>query len=215
MDTFACARRKNGRPALSVQWGPFADVGLAAADENRGSRLAQQGIESLSAEEGWGALRSFLIEDQKVVAYMPLDIRQWFDAFPQCVTQKIWEALRRSTKPGTKLSSTNEFLPELRSADGSEREHMVVQRIKEIAAKVLRMDAGEINAYIPFKSLGVDSLMAIEMRNRLESAFEVRLSITVLWTYGSVAELAPAMLERVTERWAEHTLAQVADPDPE
>jgi phthiocerol/phenolphthiocerol synthesis type-I polyketide synthase C len=62
---------------------------------------------------------------------------------------------------------------------------------------VLRLAPGGIDSETPFKALGLDSLMGLELRNRLESAFGLTLSPTLLWTYGSPRALAGALCERV------------------
>src|SRR5690606_41117070 len=55
LDALAHRRRARGLPALSVDWGPWSDVGLAAAREDRGERLAGQGLASLTPAQGVAA----------------------------------------------------------------------------------------------------------------------------------------------------------------
>ncbi len=197
LDALAVARRRRGRPGLSVQWGPFADIGLASADANRGARLAERGMGSFTAPEAWRALTSFLRGDEAVVGYVPLDLRQWFDAYPETAAQKTWQMLRQLAQGGTPTTTGNAFRAELETSQPAGRHDLAETKVRELASRVLRLDAKRIDSETPFKALGLDSLMGLELRNRLEAAFGLKLSPTLLWTYGSSRVLAGVLCERV------------------
>ncbi|MFF3838339.1 SDR family NAD(P)-dependent oxidoreductase [Streptomyces sp. NPDC001930] len=200
MDTLAAARRSRGLPALAVQWGPFADIGLAAADDVRGARLGDRGMNSFPAQEAWTALARFLGQDRQLVGYMPLNARQWFDAYPETAAQKTWQLLRRSAQEGgTGAATGHQFRTLLLAADADARQELVENKVQQIAGHVLRLDPAAIDRATPFKALGLDSLMSLEMRNRLESAFGLKLSPTLLWTYGSSRALAGVLGERLLQ----------------
>ncbi|CAN3978269.1 SDR family NAD(P)-dependent oxidoreductase [Kitasatospora purpeofusca] len=198
MDALAVDRRRRGLPALSVQWGPFSDVGLAAADDNRGARLAERGMAGFSTAEAWRALEGFLGADEQVVAYVPIDLRQYLEAYPDTATLASWSALRELARHGGGGSSAGAaFLAELRGAPQERWPELLEAKVQELAGRVLRLEAGAIDRDTPFKSLGLDSLMGLELRNRLEAAFGLRLSPTLLWTYGSARALSAVLAERL------------------
>ncbi|WP_226931306.1 SDR family NAD(P)-dependent oxidoreductase [Parafrankia sp. CH37] len=235
LDALAVARRRRGRPGLSVQWGPFAEIGLAASEDNRGARLADRGMGSFTAEEAWQALAGYLGAggpdtagqgaagqdtagqdiagqqtagrriagrgaDGQVVAYLRLDLRQWFDSYPDTAALESWSVLRRASRDGTPVGEQgNEFLARLRTSDGDDRRELLEGKVRELASRVLRLDPTAIERDLPFKSLGLDSLMGLEFRNRLESAFGLKLSPTLLWTYGTMRALSGALTERLFE----------------
>ncbi len=200
MDTLAQARRWRGLPALSVQWGPFAAIGLAAEDDGRGARLGERGMDSFPAREAWAALERFLGRDQQVVGYVPLDLRQWFDAYPDTAAQKTWQVLRQAVREGgSSAAGGGEFRSLFASADETARQELVEGRVREIAGRVMRLAPEAIDREAPFKSLGLDSLMSLELRNRLESVFGLRLSPTLLWTYGSTRALSGVLCERLLD----------------
>ncbi|MFE2177619.1 SDR family NAD(P)-dependent oxidoreductase [Kitasatospora sp. NPDC059462] len=198
MDALAVSRRRRGRPALSVQWGPFSDVGLAAAEDNRGNRLAERGMAGFSTGEAWRALEGFLGGDEQVVAYVPIDLRQYLEAYPDAVTLESWSALRELARHGGGGSSAGAaFLAELRAAPEERWPELLEAKVQELAGRVLRLDTGAVDRDTPFKSLGLDSLMGLELRNRLEAAFGLRLSPTLLWTYGTPRALSAVLAERL------------------
>jgi acyl carrier protein len=70
--------------------------------------------------------------------------------------------------------------------------------VREQVGQVLRIDSTRIERRAPFKSLGVDSLMSLEVRNRLETSLGFKLPATLLFTYSTVAVLAEYMLSEIT-----------------
>ncbi|WP_225846210.1 type I polyketide synthase [Streptomyces sp. HPF1205] len=197
LDALAVARRRQGLPGLSVQWGPFSDIGLAAAEGNRGARLEERGMGGFTAREAWQALDAYLAGDREVVGHVRLDLRQWFDSYPDTAGLPSWSVLRASAGREGGAAEGNELLAGLLAADPEERAALLETRVRELAGRVLRLDPGSIDRQSPFKSLGLDSLMGLELRNRLESAFGLKLSPTLLWTYGNVRALAGALAERL------------------
>ncbi|MEO1307761.1 MAG: beta-ketoacyl reductase [Pseudomonadota bacterium] len=200
LDALAHARRARGKPALSVQWGPFADVGLAAADAMRGARLEERGMGSFTTEEAWAALAQFLNAGEAVTGFVPLNLRQWFEAYPDTAALPSWGLLREASKGGTAAGGgAQAFRAELEAASGTEVTELSEAKVRELAGRVLRIDPSSIDGETPFKALGLDSLMGLELRNRLEAAFGLKLSPTLLWTYGNTRAIASVLTERVFE----------------
>jgi phthiocerol/phenolphthiocerol synthesis type-I polyketide synthase C len=198
LDALAAARRRRGRPALSVQWGPFSGIGLAASDARRGARLAERGMAGIADDEAWRALGELLGRDEPVVGYVALDPRRWFDAHPETAAQGTWQALREARADGAAPLAGGAFRAQLEASAAAARRELAEAKVRELASRVLRLDAGQVDGDTPFKALGLDSLMGLELRNRLESAFGLTLSPTLLWTYGNARALAGALCERVT-----------------
>lgn len=196
LDSLAVARRHRGLPALSVQWGPFTDVGLAAADANRGDRLAERGMGGFTTSEAWSVLEELLAADGPVMGYVPLHLRRWFDAYPETAAQPSWELLKRGADGGG--TEGDGFRSELLSTAAEERPALIEAKVRELAGRVLRLEADAVGRRTPFKEMGLDSLMSLELRNRLEVAFGLKLSPTLLWTYGSTDALVPVLNERLT-----------------
>lgn len=197
LDALAVARRRRGRPGLSVQWGPFTEIGLAAHHADRGARLAERGMGGITAAEAWDSLARFLHDDEPVVGYVPLDLRRWFDTYPETAAQNTWQALRRLSQQAGISVTASAFRAQLEASPEADRRALAEAKVRELASRVLRLDLKGIDCETPFKALGLDSLMGLELRNRLESAFGLKLSPTLLWTYGSSRALAAALCERV------------------
>jgi acyl carrier protein len=81
------------------------------------------------------------------------------------------------------------------AASNGERSQIVEGIVRETAARILRLPAARIDARRPLGSLGLDSLMSLELRNRLASQFERTLPATLLWNYPSIAALTAYLLD--------------------
>jgi phthiocerol/phenolphthiocerol synthesis type-I polyketide synthase C len=149
----------------------------------------------VSTGDAWPALVRMLAGDQPVLAYVPLRLRQWFDANPETAALPSWGWLR--TAPGDAPAADTSFLSRLRQAAGPARVELAEAKIREVAARVLCLKPAEVESETPLNALGLDSLTALELRNRLESVFDLRLSPTLLWTYGNTSALARALCDRL------------------
>ncbi|MDC0749537.1 type I polyketide synthase [Polyangium mundeleinium] len=199
LDALSHARRRTGRPATSIHWGPFAEVGLAAVQDNRGKRLSHRGIESLSPAQGLLAFSKLLEHPRAEIGVLRLSVRQWVEYYPQVGDIPFWSELQRDQKATDRPPSSRvSFRSLLERRPAQERLPMLEKHILEHVGQVLRLDITRIDRLASFTSLGMDSLLSLELRNRLESSLGVRLSATLLFTYPNPASLADHLLDRMS-----------------
>lgn len=206
LDALAEERRDRGLPGLSVRWGPFTDAGLAASDERRGERLADRGMGGFSAAQAWLALDRYLGEDRHTASYLRLDPRRWFESYPDTVALPSWSVVRKAAADDASVTGGADALPDrLRAAGPAERPGLIEERVRELAGRVLRLEPAGIDRDALLTSVGIDSLLSIELRNRLEAALGLRLSPTLLWTHRTVRTLAVALAARFNAETTETT----------
>jgi acyl transferase domain-containing protein/acyl carrier protein len=200
LDALAHHRRAAGLPALSVGWGPFSEVGLAAAEARRGQRLAQRGVESLTPEQGLGALGG-LLGRAGSIAVVPFDVRRWLEFHPGAARSRFWSELSApdggpasGASPGRRGAA---ILGALRGAAPGERAGIAERYIGEQVARIAGVDASRLDRARTFGGLGLDSLMGLELRDRLESDLGVKLPATLLFTYPTAAALAAHLLGKL------------------
>lgn len=196
LDALAHRRRREGLPALSVQWGPWADRGLAAADPARGARLADLGLDSLTPEAGIAALDRLLPTKTAVIAAMRFDVRRWRRSAPGATSNPIFAALGDVDRA---LSAEhNAFKSEVAAATPAVRRALLEQCVAAALAGVLRAAPEQIAVTAPFRSLGLDSLMTLEFRRRLEAATGLALTTTIVWNHPTVSALAVYLADRLS-----------------
>ena len=202
LDALAYARRAQGLPAQSINWGPWSEIGAAAG---YGDRFASRGVGSFSPVEGLLALDLLLEADRVQTAVVPFDIEKWRDATPSALRAPLFENLKPAHgERGAEASEKTAHVvrPAIRerlaAAPGSrQRTHVIETWLREQAATVLRLPATRVEVGRPLKTLGFDSLLSVEFRNRLESSLELQLPATLIWNYPTIAQLGPHLLDRL------------------
>nr|QVV57684.1 beta-ketoacyl synthase [Myxococcales bacterium] len=200
LDALSHGRRRAALPGMSIHWGPFAEVGLAAAQESRGKRLSHRGIESLTPAQGLAAFGRLLERPRVELGVLRLAVHQWVEFYPQVAGSPFWSELQRepSATDRPAPSSRMSFRQLLEKRPPAERLVLLERHLLEQVGQVLRLDLARIDRLSSFTSLGMDSLLSLELRNKLESSLGVRLSATLLFTYPNPASLADHLLDRMS-----------------
>jgi NAD(P)-dependent dehydrogenase (short-subunit alcohol dehydrogenase family)/acyl carrier protein len=200
LDGLAHYRRARGLCALSINWGAFTEVGLAAAQENRASRLAHRGLRSLAPQEGAEIFSELLSVTDAQVGVLPMDFRHWVSFAPHLASSTLLSELTRAARPASR--GDRELRAALLEAPEEARRAQLIRYVVEQVAQVTRLDPNQIDANTAFKSLGIDSLMGLELRNRLEAALGLKLSATLIWNYPNATALG------------QHLSTKLAPPSP-
>jgi acyl transferase domain-containing protein/NAD(P)-dependent dehydrogenase (short-subunit alcohol dehydrogenase family)/acyl carrier protein len=198
LDALAHQRRSEQRCALSINWGPWSEVGLAAAQANRGERLALLGLESLSPAQGIAALERVLREPVAQIGVMPLHLERWFRAFALAAEIPLLADLAEGTSSASAPPAESEVAREIRALESEQaRLRRLDAWLREQIGLVLKMDPKRIDADRSVGELGFDSLMALELKNRLETGLGITLSATLLFNHPTLKALVPALARRM------------------
>ncbi|NUP43851.1 MAG: SDR family NAD(P)-dependent oxidoreductase, partial [Streptomyces sp.] len=226
LDALADQRRARGRTATSVVWGiwdPEGGAGMAANLVEE--QLRGRGIPFMRPATALTALGQVLADGPAVELVTAVDWDRFAPVFTSARPSPfigdladVRTALAEETapRPGTEggTSSLRERLTPLAPA---ERDRLLTDLVREHAAAVLGHDTADaVQPDRAFRELGFDSLTAVEMRNRLNTATGLRLPVTVLFDYASATTLARHMREELLGPDAPATALPAhvaADPD--
>ncbi|WP_375772897.1 SDR family NAD(P)-dependent oxidoreductase [Archangium gephyra] len=200
LDALAQHRHAAGLPGLSISWGPFSEVGLAAAREVRGERLQDRGMASMSTQASEASLAGILVRDEPWVGVVSLDVGRWLDFYPTLSASAFFGDLIGSVAASAATSAGHAqqaLAARLRATPGQLRIAQLEGLVRHQLAKVLQCRPEAIPAQAAFTSLGLESLTGLELRNRLEKETGLRLPATLIWTHGTLASLARELLERL------------------
>lgn len=197
MDTLAAQRRIQGRPALSVSWGPWAEVGMAATLERR--RWTKQGMEPIVPEQGVQVLDQALRRATTHLTVLPID---WAVFLRSSNQPPLLAEIARETQAKSKVKSTAAtepmLLQKLAEASPDQHRHIVIDHIRDQARMVFGLSPDyPIDQRQSFNELGLDSLMAVELRNALNNSVKSSLPATLLFDYPTMETLADYLIQDV------------------
>ncbi|WP_369172971.1 type I polyketide synthase [Streptomyces sp. R28] len=198
LDALAQDRRARGLTATSVSWGPWADGGMA---EGTSGELSRRGLSVMAPEAAIGALHQALADDATLLTVADVDWQRFAPAFtvrrPSPLlgeladVQKVLERDHDDADGGRGGDAAAELRARLAQANESQQNRILLELVRTEAADVLgHATADAVRPRRGFVELGFDSLMAVEVRNRLARHTGLRLSTTLLFDFPSPAALA-------------------------
>jgi len=189
LDEFIAWRRSRGLPGLSVNWGPWAGGGMAAVQNADG--LAHSGIGKLSAEQAFAGLEHALQNPKAQVGVLTADWAQFALRHPAVAFIReladLSDGIKAKSAAAPKVPNLSMGLTELPMP---QRERSLRIFLSDHVRSVLGMTAGEpLASDKGFTELGMDSLMSLELKNRLQQALDTPLPSTLIFKYPSIDDL--------------------------
>ena len=195
LEVLARRRKAEGRSALAVAWGPIADTGyLAERPETRDALARRLGAKPTSAAEALAGLPAIIASRIPVVAFAETN---WNDArrFLPILASRLFSEARTSGSASSSDESLNE---QIASLDPDAALALLKTVIAEEAATILRLPASGIDPLRPLSEMGMDSLMAVELRLALEGRIRVDLPLVSLAEGTSVASIAARLAAAIS-----------------
>ena len=215
-DGLAHYRRALGLPALSINWGPWGEAGAAMrGDVTQRSRL--KGFQSIQPQQGFGILARLLQQAPAQIGVMSVDWRQYSDSYSRRSTSALLSELNRQTsaspsKPQDKRESSQTVIQRLNGAPPTKRLGLLTDYVRAQATRVLGLDlAPPIDSNQPLNDLGLDSLMAVELRSLLSAELGLTRSLpaTLVFDYPTITALTTYLAAEVF-KWDLDTAAPKA-----
>ena len=191
LDQLAAHRRALGLPGQAIAWGAWSEIGEAEEQRERMTRRsASGGIEWITPQQGLRAFDRLVREDATTSVVLA---RDWV-AFGESLETRpplLEDVLSDGADDGADESSAEDLLSQLQQAPAATREEVLASFLQSEVKAVLRLPTTPAPT-VGFFDLGMDSLMAVELRNRLNRAFAgaYTASNTVVFDYPDIAALA-------------------------
>ncbi|VFN01602.1 MAG: polyketide synthase 12/epothilone polyketide synthase D, partial [Candidatus Kentron sp. G] len=195
MDALVHYRRALGLPGLSLNWGAWAEIGLAAEmDRQQQNRLAAMGMGAIDPARGISILAGLMAQTESTqVGVCPMN---WPRFLKQ--RQRIPTFLSEFAHALPDASSAK-FIDQLKATPPEKQRSFLTAHIRSELNRVLGFDPAQpMDADIGFTNLGMDSLMVVESRNRLQASLGRSLSSTLLFKYPTLDSLVDYLLREVS-----------------
>jgi acyl carrier protein len=191
LDALAAYRRALGLAGLSINWGAWSGSGLAAA---RGvdARLAGSGVELISPEEGLRWFEQLLGSDDAQVACAPINwqliVTRGLTPIDKCFVELL---------PQTGAAAPEKLVQRIASVSEKERYRLLLAAVSTQIAQTIHLPVAELDPDQRLFDIGMDSLMAIEVKSRLQALVGQQLRSTLLFDFPSAAALTHYLLKDV------------------
>ncbi|OBK68095.1 polyketide synthase [Mycobacterium colombiense] len=198
LDGLAWRLRELGVPGISVNFGPWS---AGMADEQARARLAERGVRTLSPADALAGMADVIAASaaqdvaQGVVARV--DWARFLPLYQQAGKRSLLAELAREVPdfaPAPTASGQTQLVEQLTHAPVQQRKKLLTDYLRDAVAEVTRIDVAEIRGDAGFFDLGMDSLMAVELRRRMEQGVGKELPATLAMDYPRLSDVADYLL---------------------
>lgn len=183
LDAYMALRHQQGVPYYSIQWGPWLESGMAAQWIAQHERI---GVNAISIEDNIQFIDKIILEDTPVHAVMDVDFNKYIGYFKN--NPLIFSGLSHNNSSGVASLTTM-----INTQPAKIHSRIIDDYVKQQVAEVLGMrDSSTLVSETGFFDLGMDSLMLMELQQRLQNAIgdEFELSSTVTFDSPTIASLS-------------------------
>ncbi|HEX3783788.1 MAG TPA: SDR family NAD(P)-dependent oxidoreductase, partial [Pseudonocardiaceae bacterium] len=196
VDALMTQRRAAGLVGQSLTWGLWAQQSemTSAMSQADIDRMTAAGLPPISTEQGMALFDVAISSDEPLVAPVPVNVAAFGG---RATVPPLWRGLVRGSRRTAVSSSVSEgaLVRQLTGLVPAERVTLLVELVRTQAAAVLgHRSAERIEIRREFRELGFDSLTAIELRNRLNTATGLRLPSTLVFDYPTPVVAAEYLL---------------------
>ena len=204
-------RRALGLRCMAVNWGVWGEAGMATRfDASELQLLTERGMGSMRTEAGLQALGTLLQQTAPQWAVLPINWKKWTEQYPTFSAAPLLSKLTSQRH----RNDTNDggFRMQLMMRAPREREEVLVGYLADTFARVLGFSAAQIDSARPLTEYGIDSLMALEVRNSIESGIGVSVPMVRFLQGPSLNQLAAEVLSKLSEAGSvKHAALRVHD----
>jgi acyl transferase domain-containing protein/NADPH:quinone reductase-like Zn-dependent oxidoreductase/acyl carrier protein len=205
LDALAHYRRASGLPATSINWGPWADAGMAAGLASDGQqRWERLGIGLIDRRRGLAALERIIATGSVQTAVMNVDWRRlagMVQAGPGSSFVESVTGAAGAAGDGSRVEQRPALIDVLAEVPEKSRRAAIQAHVRDAVRQVLGVDPSfALESSHGLRELGMDSLMAVELRNFLQASTGRTLPSTIAFDRPTIAALAAHLEELLVER---------------
>ncbi|MCP4262401.1 MAG: SDR family NAD(P)-dependent oxidoreductase [Planctomycetes bacterium] len=191
MDGLVQHRRDMGLPGLSINWGPWGEVGMAAALGRRDqARWSDLGIGTIAPTLGLEVMERLLTQNTSQMAVLPVNWSKFLRQFQKNTQPPFFDAFKPVSEKSSSPQQESRFLKQLKATSASKQRDLLSVHVRSQIGKVARLrEVEKIPPRQGLFDLGLDSLMAVELKNNLQSSLGQTLRLTLVFDYPTIEAL--------------------------
>jgi NADPH:quinone reductase-like Zn-dependent oxidoreductase/acyl carrier protein len=208
LDALAQYRRAGGLPALTVDWGAIRGAGFVERNPKTAEYLEKVGLPAFRVVDALRVLGRLLPRDPVQVAAARVDWRLVPVISPVVVRSPTFTAVAQE---GQETDQGGTLVARLRAASPETRLGLIEKFMAAQVAGVFGIAEDKVDRATPLTNLGLDSLMAIELKNRIEQEAGITLPMMEIMHGPSLSQLAKVILKSVADSEAPNGAAPAAE----
>lgn len=193
LDALGEYRRRTGKAAMCVNWGFCESLGMVAREESRGGRpIAPRGVQRLSPYDGRAIMDELLSGDAGHAIVLPVNWSAWRKTYRAAAATPVFaEILADDADPAT--TSRHAHVPRMTVAPDPGPRNEIEAAVKSCVARVLNMPSSKVDSRKRLSSIGLDSLMAVEVRDLLQGQHGLTVPLVQLLGGSTVDDVVAAL----------------------
>jgi acyl transferase domain-containing protein/acyl carrier protein len=176
MDSLMQQRQRTGLPGLSINWGPWGEIGLAAHLQ---AQMKAQGMSMISPQQGKSLFRHLLHQPLAQIGVLPFE-------------------KSTSIKPKTGQAADFDWQT-YQAMSPAQRRDEINNRLCSLIALTGGFSVGQLDMQQSLLSMGLDSLMALQLRNAVQQTFHLTIPISLLLDGSTIASVTTYLFEQLEE----------------
>ena len=202
MDSLAHYRHLQGKPALSINWGPWAEGGMASElQQSQQEKLQKQGINFIPVRQGLKALERLINSNRGKLGVLSIDWHIFAKYSQKRALPILLDIL--SSFDGFSYNKENksflekDWLTQIESASPEDRLDVVTNYLRQKISQALKLAPEQIILNSSLNMMGMDSLMAMELRNRVKTDLKIDISVSQVMAGQNIVEIASYLEEKL------------------
>jgi len=203
LDLFAYYRRSKGLPALSINWGVWSDIGSAA---NIGADKQEKipGLKVITPEAGIKLFDKIFRKDFTNAGAFGMDWEKFGDKnYSRQLSNFISDLIQEDKTEDIEIKSTRSgkvnISEELKNSGETEHKEILSKYFQKLISGILGLKTTDLDPEVPLNSIGLDSLMAIELKNRVNIELGVDLNLVKYMESTNILSLADELKKILSE----------------
>ena len=210
LDLLACARRRAGLAATSIAWGPWQGIGMMPEDSS--AAMQRVGITPLAPADNIAVFSRLLGADLCQVTVAEVDWSRFLSVVETTGRRPFFDLMSSAELPTAQTFVPEHPLANLADLPPTERLRRCLAEVQSLTGTILGLDAVPAEIDQGFFDMGFDSLMGLEVKNRLEAAIKVPLPATLVFDYPTIRDLAAFIAAAKPNGSGEYVSARPIDP---
>ncbi len=206
LDGLAHYRRSRGMHGLSINWGPWLESGMATQLDLL-NYFDNRGLYSMTNDQGLEALNQLLCQQRAQFSVVGADWPKVADKnyplgnVPPIIAELVNKHRDLQSQTDNSDDNSLDFLNSLlQLKDRKEQLTQLESHIMEMSCAVLRLNRIQIEANVPLNAFGLDSMMAMELKNTIEASLQVTIAVVDLLRGVTSQELSINIMEMLEKK---------------